>query len=73
MSAAMNSKMTEEMKRVGVDEHRVSVEMTHEQFGAIATALVFASVDPYLSADVKAEYAKVRELFITAPFAGLSD
>lgn len=68
-----NEKMNETITRVGVGEGRVSVEMTHEQFGALATALVFASVDPYLSADVKAEYARVRELLINAPIVGLSD
>lgn len=68
-----NENMIQPMTRTGVNEDRVSVEMTHEQFGAIATALVFASVDPYLSPEVKAEYARVRELLITAPFVGLSD
>lgn len=71
--SAMNVKISEAMSRVGAGDGRVSVEMTHEQFAAIATALVFASVDPYLTDDVKAEYAKVRELFITAPIVGLED
>lgn len=61
------------MSRVGVGEGRVSVEMTHEQYGSIATALILASFDPYISAEVKAEYAKLRELFTTAPLVGLSD
>lgn len=68
-----NEMINQPMTRVGVGEHRVSVEMTHEQFGALASALVFASVDPYLSPEVKADYARVRELLISAPIVGLSD
>lgn len=68
-----NEMMNQPMTRTGIDADRVSVEMTHAQFGAIATALVFASVDPYLSPEVKAEYARVRELLINSPVVGLSD
>lgn len=73
MSAEMNAEITEPMSRVGVGEGRVAVEMTHAQYGAIATALVLASFDPYIGEDVKAEYAKLREILINAPIVGLSD
>lgn len=65
--------ITAQMRRVGAGAGRVSVEMTHAQYSAIATAMCIASFDPYLSADVKAEFVKLRELLINAPLVGLMD
>lgn len=62
-----------DMKRVGVGTGRVSVEMTHTQYAAIVTALCLASCDSYIGESTRAEYAKVRELMISAPIVGLSD
>lgn len=75
-----NDNMSEPMKRVSYDETRIAVEMTHEQYGSIAAALLLITFDRTLTPELIEEYKKMRELFISspivfthAPIAGLSD
>lgn len=67
------NRMNEDMSRIGVGEDRLSVEMTHEQYGSIAAALMLVTLDRHLTPELVAEYTKLRELFIGAPIVGLSD
>ena len=68
-----NETIAAAMTRVGVGEHRVSVEMTHEQYGSIAAALLLVSIDRHLTPELVAEFATLREQFVSAPIDGLSD